>query len=662
MFIKKRPNDLPKAPKLDENSNFSLFGGAKGDVAKAMFESVRGNKAASSPAASRRTVPDDVVDVEVIDIEARQVEPAAAGEADYRPPLPEDIEDARPVNSVGDEPADEPVSPPAPASSVSSGLKFRRKSVAETAPPAPEMSEQPLHSEAPKTSGLRFKHKEAPDSASEQQLHDERASGDVKAASPTTSFFSRFKSAKSSKDEAQASEKNKFSEQGTAPPSSTQSKATGSRLFGAAFKTAAKSAAASESVEKPAAKPLFSFGSKSSKTKKTDTTKAAKVKASKQKFAKGSNHAFLMAELEGGKRVYWRLTADDIVEVAPEEAGPAASFGKGEYRYFCEEPLKYGLAQDLALAEVGEDVRIVNESKLLKAVYASTVSRVNEILPNRVGPGIALVDHLLRSERAEGEELLAAVELYRADGAVGLVVLLHYNDKNEVADLQVTVNPESITFVLSQFAASRRLDVDGTKVVFFKNSELLSVWQNLEVYPDDAVWQGIPIRRILNTAAVGSLAVAGLVGAFAGQAYVGNRLAAATVTQLHAQHAELKKQMADKLESSVGSFAAAQSLQLDEITQRAGLLWAPGAKVTVDAMANTQTYTVSLPLIRGGMAGARPSVLLPVTPAHVAPLLNEPAPEGCTKNVPELSGGVNVVQVTVKCESPAGPLSAYRID
>lgn len=428
----------------------------------------------------------------------------------------------------------------------------------------------------------------------------------------------------------------------------------------------------SADAEKPGASSLkakFGLGSKRAKPEAAKAPVAPVEKSAKKAKKKaftgaGSGKSVdVLVELEGNKRVYWRVTADATEEVPAAQVTKALSFSNQEKRFVTPEgAVSYSQAQDIALSEIGEDVRIINASKDVNAVYASRTARIDELMPIKTSSGLLALDMLMKTEREQGEEVILALLLSSADGTPAVVVLYHFGKDNEVHGVQISVNPEDLSFVLNQFASSRKLNVENTKVVLFKNEDLLKIAATVPLFPTEAQWRGVPVRQVVWTAALVCAGVAGAVGLFGAKEYVAKEMASSELSKLRTQKSKLQTQINETLQRSVHSFSRSQSLDLDLMTERAGELWTPGAAIIVDATVKTQTYNVTLPLSAAISADGRPSVLFPVSLSDVQPLFNNKVPENCSKAIPEISGGMNVVQVTVTCEDLAGPLSSYSLN
>lgn len=401
------------------------------------------------------------------------------------------------------------------------------------------------------------------------------------------------------------------------------------------------------------------------KEKPAKPKKEAKTVASKKSGAKGAPVTSLNVciELDGGSRVFWNLTENGLVELDQADVTSAVSFSSVDYRFPVEPSTRYAQAQNLVLTEVGEDVRVVLRAKDLQAVYATPAGRIDELNAIELSPGGLLVDTLLKPERESISNFICCLVLKDDESGKSLALLYQGSKDNELSRVQITVNPDDLNFVLSQYAAQRRLDLEAVKVVMLNNADLLKVAHELAAYPLEGVWHGISVGTLWNAAAMLTIAFAVGAGGYAAKSYASMT---STNSRLQAAKAEIEavKASADDLTAqSLVSFSKAQSMNLKRISERAGAVWTPGSKVTVDATEKSEVYVINLPLIRAGAGGGNSINLVnPVTLDVVEPLIKNAPPEGCTKAIPEISGGLNAVQVSVTCENSDGSLPGYRID
>jgi hypothetical protein len=396
--------------------------------------------------------------------------------------------------------------------------------------------------------------------------------------------------------------------------------------------------------------------------KAPDAPKKPKKKERKAKNTRGPAEPLdILIEFEANRRVLWRVGANSLTEIGPDEASAVASFSGEDLRFPADAPLSFSQARDLAVGEVGEEVRIVNRSKEFQTVYATTVSRVDSLSPLRVGPGLALLEQLSLAEHTPGEDLICGFVL--TGERQSLTILYHFLASGEVSEVQVTANTDDFSFVLSQFAASHRLDANDTKVLLYKNAELLEIAHSLETYPLERAWGGVPVSKAIWGAACLSLVAAVTAGSYAAYSFTEASLAKGELKAVNAELAKMSDETDTRIRQSIASFARTQSMDLRRVTERAGQAWSPRATITLEAATKTESYTVTLPLIKqAGLLGGKPSVLARLTEAEVTPLLNKTPSEGCVKNPPQMPGGMNAIQLTIKCENSVGALSRYSLD
>lgn len=707
MFLKKKPG-LPKAPDVSQIKDFSLFGALPRSSAEPERE-----RSAQGLASRGLT---DVIDVEVVEVPHPAPEPAPSRvtpeyaapssahvdapepiTATPRPSEPERNEAARAPDARAASQYDSEQAPPpaAPATASASGLpqgqagpkgikiKARKpgaplglpedgvpSSNAQAADPAAEKEKMPWwggmlprknKSEQGPSRGAKAALAEEKSAAGAEAADDNALPSEAKARKPL--FGGKAKEPKPAGPLPDAKAKggwaNRFKrgEGAPEPEKAPEAQAAPENPFAGMTVPSAKKAYRG-----------FSWGRKASSSKpdkKTENNTSEKARPPKSKSVRSDaprGSTDLLLEMENGRKVYWRVSKQDVQELDESVVRRALSFSRAELRLTTSEALAFSPAQDLVLAELGEDARVVNASRTLKSVYAITARRAEELEPVQTAPGLMLLDHLLQDKQVEGQPLLCALVIKGADDAARVAVLVHYTEAGELGALQVTVNPDNLNFVLSQFAASRRLNTEQTQVVLLSNADLLQAVSKVQSYPSEALWRGYSVRKLtwgVTWAAVGIAAVCGL---YAAKSFTSLQLAQSRIGEAQAQEKKAKASLDALLVSSVKSFAQLQSLDLQQVTERAGEVWTPGSIVMVDAGISTQLYTTQLPLTRGIMQGSRPSVLEQTLPAHVRPLLERAPPQDCAKSLPEISGALNVVQITVTCESTPGPLAAYRLD
>jgi len=412
----------------------------------------------------------------------------------------------------------------------------------------------------------------------------------------------------------------------------------------------------------PAASPLFSRARKAQSDSQPKAPEKASAKVSRRagpKDARAGELAILVS-IEGHGNVFYVVTPNGLREAKAEELTYAASFSPDDHRYPVEAKSTYQHGVDIAMSEIGEDVRIVHSARSMGAVYATPTARIDES-PVRLGPGQMLVEHVLkRNARPPGA---FAVNLMLEDAASGrsLAILYYVSAQGDISAPQVSVNPSNLQFTLSEFLHKHGA-ADDADVLQLTNDRLAGTAGALSLYPNEAVWRGTPVRT-LTWAAAAIAAIAALAsGAYAGLQQVQIHALQQEARVINARVTEYDHKSDALISSSLNSFAQTQSLDVARLTDRAAALWVPRSTVSVDATAGHELYTLVMPVDSGEFFNNKPSVLRQLQNQNLQQLLGLTPPEGCTKNSPGVSGGVNVLQITVDCEAPADGAGRYRLD
>lgn len=434
-------------------------------------------------------------------------------------------------------------------------------------------------------------------------------------------------------------------------PTATQAKpAAASKLQGLFGKKKTKSAANLESEK-------ASADARPAKAKKQP--KAAK----KPRGGVAPTSIVLLTDLgESGKQLLWSMTETTLAQVpvtpAPEEV---ISFSKEDIRFHTEGAMSYSKAQDMAIEEVGEIVAVVNRTKDLSAVYCTREERATSS-PYRVGAGQQALDLLLKKTGREGQSLVTGFSLKDASGLSSVVVLYYVSQDGESSKPQVTVNPDNMEFVLSQFTSSRKINRKETEVVLFTNADLLSVAADIKFFADEKVWNGIPVRVLQNVGAgITGLVAAGTV-TWVGLGYLQKQSLVAQSAKVHVKEKALTEKNNARIETSLVSFAANISQDQARMFHLAQQVWVPTAKVSAEMKSEETKITVVLPLVLGGTFNNGPSVNSVADAANVQRLYEKEAPEGCSKSQPQTTGNLNEIRIDIVCQNPDSTFHRYRGD
>ncbi|KWU17830.1 hypothetical protein [Burkholderia cenocepacia] len=442
-------------------------------------------------------------------------------------------------------------------------------------------------------------------------------------------------------------------------------------FFGRGSKTAAKTKAdaapgntgstakAAKAAGAAAASTLFKRAKSSDKAAASAIPAVGTAKRASSKTAKPGELPILV-NIEGHGAVYFMVSDGGLREVKPEDLAFAASFSPDDHRFAIAAKATYQHAVDIAMSDIGEDVRIVLMAKATGAAYATAAARIDDS-PVRLGPGVFLVEQVLkRNARPPGA---FAVNLMLEDSAShrSLAILYYVNAQGDISAPQVSVNPTNFHFTLSEFLHKHGAS-DDADVLQISNAELAETAGELSLYPNEAVWRGTPVRTLAWAGVVMAMIAAIGTGAYAGFEKVQLGALHSEAKTVNARTADYDNKSGLLISSSLRSFAQTQSLDVGRLTDRAGALWVPRSKVSVEGNATHETYTLVMPVDSGEYFNNRPSVLAQLQNQNIQQLLGLTPPEGCTKNTPGVSGGVNVLQITVNCEAPADGVGRYRLD
>ena len=355
------------------------------------------------------------------------------------------------------------------------------------------------------------------------------------------------------------------------------------------------------------------------------------------------------------------MTATTLDPVDEADMVKAASFSGDDRRFLTPAPINYQQAVDIVLSDgVSEDVRVLNMSKSMGVIYGTALERIQNS-PVALGPGLLLVEKALARMERPAKAHVICILLRDDASARSIAVLYHSNPEGEIDAPQISVNPSNLAFTLAQFQAARGLPND-VQVLQLSNEDLMAVASDFRLYPQEGMWKGIPISRLLwGAVAVSFVAAVGCAG-YAAYSHVQLTDTRAQAAQLRDKAQRLNVKNESLIASSLVSYGKLQSLDISRVSERAAQIWQPRSIMQLEATAAAEKYTLAMPLTGGGFFYSRPSVLKKLETKNVEKLLKLTPPEGCTKHMPGVSGGVNVIEITISCESFAGSVSRYRLD
>lgn len=425
------------------------------------------------------------------------------------------------------------------------------------------------------------------------------------------------------------------------------------------LKAGRKKAAAGEAVPKPDQKAKKGFKAPKAGRKKKDAPSPVQAQ-------------YILVQLRNEQDMVWKVTGTGLEEVSDalgaQKLPPFASFTPQDVRIFVDMPQSASRARELALQALEEAPRVINLSKQANAIYATGAERLGPLKTQRVGPGLPLLEALLKPhfEELKGKmterDVISGFML--ADEATKrvLVILYHFTKNGDVQGPEVVADPSDVSLTLRQFAAKRKVDPAQADIMLYRNTELLNGGLPPYLYPNDAVVLGMPLAQaVAGAALVSTVAAVGCL-AFAGQAYVKQQILKKQAQDLR-NHASVQEgKLKELIGGSVASFATHQMLPVDDFVKQAAGFWVTGARVSMEATALQQRYVVQLNMTPRSNNTAAPSILDEVRPVEVMALTNVEVPEHCTKQSPSVTGTLDAIQLIINCETTPGPLRRYSLD
>lgn len=397
---------------------------------------------------------------------------------------------------------------------------------------------------------------------------------------------------------------------------------------------------------------------------KADKKKAVKGKPVKQGGTKvsGVSEAYVVVPLR--ETTFWKITEGDLQPVGPEAAPSYVSFSGNERRFVSDKNLTYKEANERAMLETAQMVRLINHTQESKIFYTVEVGGVDP-LPYRISSGHLALDRLLAKHgklHLKGTPLISGFVLTDQDNANTLLVLYHVDSQGDIGQPEVSMNPRSLDFAISQFVAQRKINRKETEITLFNNKDFLSIAGNLPLFPNEAMVGGVPLRKIVNYMMTAS-AVA-MLGSFG---WTATMFTAKKVAE-H-RNAEVQKEVKAKgeinsqlLSKSVRSFAQTMTLNAPDAFKQAEALWREDYKITLEAVPGVNKFRVSMPLTVNRLFNGKPAASAIRSPLEVESMLKYKVPEGCVRSDLFISGGMNEIQFTVDCQTADSGLSRFGND
>jgi hypothetical protein len=387
------------------------------------------------------------------------------------------------------------------------------------------------------------------------------------------------------------------------------------------------------------------------------TTPAAKKTAPKQaKRGSGPVDPYIVLEIGGSRTLIWQLMEQGLETRDEVPVGASAiSFAATDLRFAVEGAISNRKADTLAVESTGEPVYLINRSKDLGAIYASNRLRFSE-LTYRPGPGALVLETLHAPDSVAEQPAILGFQLKDAADKDAVVILYYRAPSGELGTPQISIYPDNLEFVLSQFATANQLRADF-KLVLFDNAALRRAAATLVLYPNQPSFGAVSSQTAWRVAATVAVVAALGTGAWAGYEYRSTAGYAGELAQLKQHDQRAKHEAQELLESSSVTLARELSLPLDTALARSQALWVPGARVSMTVDGDSSDYTVLLPL-NTKLTGH--SLIQPTAELVVEQLRTLAVPTGCQRNTFNFSGALNEVTLTIHCQDTVSTLSRYR--
>jgi hypothetical protein len=195
----------------------------------------------------------------------------------------------------------------------------------------------------------------------------------------------------------------------------------------------------------------------------------------------------------------------------------AISISAADLRVSTEGALSNSRAQTLASEIVFEPVYAINHSKSLQVIYATSQARV-DATAYHLNPGILLLDVIRQRRGLENVAPIFGLRLKDTQGRDTIVALYHRSASGYVSGPQISIYPEDLELVLTQFRTAQEVR-EPAQVSLFGHKELLEARSSLSRYPHKPMLGITPKHLVWVCIMLGSLAFAVMSAAGARQAW-----------------------------------------------------------------------------------------------------------------------------------------------
>lgn len=373
---------------------------------------------------------------------------------------------------------------------------------------------------------------------------------------------------------------------------------------------------------------------------------------------KGKRRLVLALEVGAGQVAYWTVSGASLERAELLEGDAVLSFTAADTLMPVEGLVAARSADDMAIAELGQEASVINASKSLRFVAATPRSRVYGSTQTWYS-GALLLAELLRQQKASPKAPLVTGFHLVAEGQEIVILFVLQQDGLTAERPQVVVNPSDLEFAISQFASSRRLGTDAVATLFFSLDELSSGMPQALAYPaEDTIFGVRESHMWLGFCVAAGIAAAGAAG-YAWTQKSALEAASQSRARLEQQAKAQEAQAATLARERFSSLVKAASVDVSRSLQRAQALWVPGVTVSLVATPAEDQFELRMPFQRPGPAGVRVKEPIALTTAELERLVDLAAPEQCSRTGLSVTGAMNEVQLSVACQNTVDLPSGY---
>ena len=363
-----------------------------------------------------------------------------------------------------------------------------------------------------------------------------------------------------------------------------------------------------------------------------------------------------------GRRVFWDVTADGIIEVPDAaDARQLLSFDLHDHRQACATPRPARQGRQAFMREWGEQVHLLDCSAQLHAQYGRD-PRHGVARPAGCGlvPGLQLIDLLAQRQGVALAGAVIALCLGAAQAAGRrLVLLFGFDQAGELLRMQEAANPPSLEYLLEDFCRGLAVPVAPDRVVWFDQHDVLAVLDSLLPYPEEALLLGRPLRVWWqHTARALGAATALCSGTALALAWSDWQLTAA-IAQARSQQDQVRQHLQQVLQAAPVAVARASSASFTAVFADAEALWQPGTRVRASARPGVAEFTLIIDPLAAGTRRAGLTDVADSALPFVATLQQQrqrPLPEGLVAMVPATSGDLHALYLRFSRQTPVPAL------